>query len=78
MISGLALWLSHNANDGFIVQGGGSASVAVAVVEDGCSVMVSLPLEFHNSGNRALTLRRFIPGSIDKVLSTKDSTIDIW
>ncbi|MGF1713348.1 hypothetical protein L4D08_00365 [Photobacterium chitinilyticum] len=75
IVSAVAFWQSYKANDGFIVQGGGPA--LVSGIKNECSVMVTIPLEFHNSGKRALTLRRFTPAEIDNVLFVNGNKIDI-
>ncbi|MCC2617354.1 hypothetical protein LJ739_13970 [Aestuariibacter halophilus] len=59
-VSAVALWQSYQSNDGYIVKGGDRALVLPYKVGD-CQTLVSIPVSFHNSGKRAVSLERFIP-----------------
>lgn len=60
VISGIALWLSYQSTDGYIVEGGGRVLVH-PYIDKSCQMLVSIPVSFHNSGKRAVSLQRFIP-----------------
>ena len=71
VMSGVALYQSHKASEGYIVQGGGIVSVATV----GCDILSSIPVSFHNSGKKAVSLRRYIPAGVEKVLLVKSGEI---
>ncbi|MBY6191988.1 hypothetical protein KUV22_16290, partial [Microbulbifer agarilyticus] len=74
LMSGLALYQSYKANEGYIVQGGGPVAVGI-VDRNTCEMLASIPIIFHNSGKRAVSLRRYVPAGIDEVLFVKDGKI---
>jgi len=71
VISAAAFWLSYKSNDGYIVKGGGRVVVHPYKTLT-CNILLSIPVSYHNSGKRAVTLRRFIPADVPKVIFTKN------
>jgi hypothetical protein len=72
IISCISLWKSFQPDDGFIVSGGGLLNSKIEY--DGkCHYLLSIPVEYHNSGKRALTLQRFVTIDLPKVLFIKSN-----
>ena len=66
------MWKSFQPDDGFIVSGGGPLNSKIEY--DGkCHYLLSIPVEFHNSGKRALTLQRFVTIDLPKVIFIKSN-----
>jgi len=74
LISVAAFWQSYKSNDGYIVKGGGLVLVH-PYKSSTCNVLFSIPVSYHNSGKRAVTLKRFIPSHLPKVMFTKSEKI---
>lgn len=74
LISTAAFWQSYKSNDGYIVKGGGRALV-YPYKRTSCNMLVSIPVSYHNSGKRAVTLERFIPSNVPKVIFTKNQKL---
>lgn len=74
LISAAAFWQSYKSNDGYIVKGGGLVLVH-SYKNTTCNVLLSIPVSYHNSGKRAVALKRFIPSSVPKAMFTKNQEI---
>lgn len=75
MISGIALWLSYQSTDGHIVKGGGRVLVH-PYIDRSCQMLVSIPVSYHNSGKRAVSLQRFIPAEdVPSIIFLKNKEI---
>ncbi|OLQ88275.1 hypothetical protein BIY22_08915 [Vibrio panuliri] len=63
IVSCIALWLSFKSGEGLIIQGGGL--VQTAVISDDqknqCKFVLAVPVTFHNSGKKAVSLERIAP-----------------
>jgi len=66
---------SKSTNEGYIVQAGGSVYTALSKDNDKCSKIISIPIEFHNSGKQAVSLKQLAPSDITTVLFTNNSEI---
>lgn len=75
IISCISLWKSFEPDDGFIVSGGGILNSKIEYDGD-CHYLLSIPVEYHNSGKRALTLRRFVTDDLPKVLFLKSNSLN--
>ena len=76
VLSGFAFWYSSQSNEGHIIQGGGAVQLAT-IKESGCVYAMSFPVEFHNSGKKAVALKQLTPpDSVSIVLISLDKTID--
>ncbi len=73
VVSFVACWQSYKANEGFIVKAGGPW--VISNLGDECSVMVSIPVEFYNTGKTAVTLERFTPDKLEKVILSKNNNL---
>lgn len=77
VLSGFAFWYSSQSNQGFIIQGGGAVQVAT-LKESGCVYAMAFPVEFHNSGRKAVALKQLTPTeSTSTVLISLDNKIDV-
>ncbi len=70
----MALWIASSLNSAYIVQGSGLISAATIKSND-CLYVLSIPIEFHNSGNTAVTFRRFVPSEIPSVIFGKNKKL---
>ena len=76
VLSGFALWYSSQSNEGHIIQGGGAVQLAT-LKESGCVYAMSFPVEFHNSGKKAVALKQLTPiESISTVLISLDNKFE--
>jgi hypothetical protein len=66
LLSAFALWKSYQNDEGFIVQGSGTVITADLIAD--CQHVVTYPIQFHNSGKKAVVLERFTPADIRPVL----------
>lgn len=73
-ISAAAFWQSYKSNDGYIVKGGGLVLVH-PYKNSTCNILLSIPVSYHNSGKRAVTLKRFMPSDVPKAIFTKNQKI---
>ena len=77
IISGAAFWYSTQPEGGHIISGGGTIYTSVIKGEQ-CTYVLTLPVEFHNSGKQAVTLEQLTQGAdIPTVLfSNQESILD--
>ena len=63
VVSCVALWLSYQSNEGLIIQGGGIVQTAMIKGErsNQCKFVLAVPVSFHNSGKKAVSLERIAP-----------------
>ncbi len=77
IISGFAFWYSTQPEGGHIINGSGTIYTSVVKGEQ-CSYVLTLPVEFHNSGKQAVTLEQLTPNTdVPTVLfSNQESILD--
>ncbi|PMO69129.1 hypothetical protein [Vibrio splendidus] len=63
VMSGVAIWFSYQSNEAFIVQGGGL--IQTSTIKDyktgQCNFVLAMPITFHNSGKKAVSLKQLAP-----------------
>lgn len=81
ILSGFAFLYSTKANDAYIVGGGGIVSYTTVQQGNQCSFVMTIPVDFHNSGKEAVTLKQLAPpvdvnsmlfSDNNEILATKD------
>lgn len=75
LVSVAALWISSTSNKPYIVKGSGLISATTVKSSNICYYIISIPIEFHNSSNTAVTFRRFIPSEISSVIFGKEKML---
>lgn len=73
LLSAFAIWKSHQNDEGFIVQG--SSTVTTTNLIGDCLYVVTYPIQFHNSGKKAVSLERFIPAGIKPIMFSSGGEI---
>jgi len=78
IFSGYVLWTTNRANDPLIVYGSGAIATTTFKEGSECNLVLSIPVLFHNSGKQAVTLQRYVPTEISRVmLSRKDELQEV-
>jgi len=75
IISVVSLWQSNKGSDGYIIQGSGVAGTGT-ILADECLFVMTLPMEFNNSGRRSVALERFVAINKSPLLFTNSSGTD--
>jgi hypothetical protein len=76
IISSYSIWYNIQSNKGYIIQGGGFSHYTTIKENDNCSFVISIPIQFHNSGKKAVTLEQLTPPTNKKfIIFSNQNTI---